>query len=63
VTIVNCAKTAERIEQISIPKIGMDHRHIVLHWGPDPRKDGEFVVEYWNLGLAFFRMPLCHVAP
>jgi hypothetical protein len=41
VTIVICAKTAERIELIFLPETGMDHRHIVLDWGPDPPKLGE----------------------
>jgi hypothetical protein len=35
VTMLSCAKTAERIELIFIREIGMDHRYIVLDWGPD----------------------------
>jgi hypothetical protein len=36
---VSCAKTAERIELIFTPETGLDHRHIVLDWGPDPPKN------------------------
>jgi hypothetical protein len=39
-TMLSCAKTAERIELTFIPKTGMDHRYIVLDWGPDPPKSG-----------------------